>query len=51
VRVWNPQTGDILKTIKVGPKGGLNRVALAPDGRHVAAVHSKGMVYVLRMGD
>jgi len=51
VRVWNPDTGAIIKTIPLGLTGRLNWLAVAPDGRHVAVVHSKGMVYVLRLAD
>ncbi|HUG91991.1 MAG TPA: M56 family metallopeptidase [Planctomycetaceae bacterium] len=48
VRLWDPRTGRLLQTLKLGPSGGLIRqVAFAGDGRHLVTANGNGTVWVL----
>jgi WD40 repeat protein len=49
VRLWD-QTGQLRRTLRLGPSGGLIRqVVYHPDGRHLATVNGNGTVYLLRL--
>jgi serine/threonine-protein kinase len=47
VLLWDTASGDKLQAWTFG--GQVNAVAFASDGRHLAAAHSSGVVYVLRL--
>lgn len=47
VIVWDTAKGD--KTHEWKIEGGVNGVAVAPDGRHIATAYGNGTVYVLRL--
>jgi WD40 repeat protein len=49
VRLWHPDTGKVIRQIRVGPKEGLNRLAFSPEGRHLAVVSATGAAYILRL--
>lgn len=50
VRLWNPNTGRLMKTLEIGPGAGMiHKVVFTSDGKHLATANGNGTVYVLRL--
>lgn len=50
VQLWQARTGEVGRTLKIGPGGGVIRqVAFTPDGHHLVTANGNGTVYVLRL--